>query len=700
MFLRASFCASALLLWSGVAGAIDRIVLEANEIAAPAARIIAPRVELNLSGAAPRALVTAEQLSLAAQPAESMSAVRIECGEVTIREPTFACGAGHVSARGGSLKAIEMSASAMFRSDRAVLEAEGRGLSFAGGQLRVAGSLGAEGWKLRADAERLKIAQLRALAVPWFALPTAYSISGNIAARIEASGKAGAATRVRFDTCTADFDFSNEAGSVVAEKVALRARGTARLAGSRIQIETALDGSSGQALAGPVLLDFAANPLKVSMRGTIAGDTAQLDEIAIEQKDLLAARGTANVQLTGAPFVRRAHADLDKILFPAAYRSFIQIALAATDFGTLEAAGTASGSVDVRNDAIERMSLRIEHVDLVDERTQFFMNDVQGELHWAPDAMGSSPESAAVNLVQVPDSTLAWSKMRAYGLSGGTARLDFRARGTSFALTRESRIPVFDGALRVHSLAARELGSDQAQLDFDADIEPISMALLSKAFGWPELAGELSGRIPGLTYRNGVLAFNGDVTAQVFDGAVTGKNFRLQDPLGPWPRLFADVTARHLDLELVTRTFSIGSISGRLDADLEHLELFNWSPVSFDARLYSTPGDRSAHRISQKAVTNISSIGGDSGGVGSALQSGVLRFFHEFSYDRIGITCRLRNEVCLMSGIEPRGSGYYLVKGHGLPRIDIIGNEGRVDWPLLLSQIVTAMQSGDGPVVR
>jgi len=197
-----------------------------------------------------------------------------------------------------------------------------------------------------------------------------------------------------------------------------------------------------------------------------------------------------------------------------------------------------------------------------------------------------------------------------------------------------------------------------------------------------------------------VLAFNGDVTAQVFDGTITGKNFRLQDPLGPWPRLFADVTARHLDLELVTRTFSIGSITGRLDADLEHLELFNWSPVAFDARLYSTAGDRSAHRISQKAVTSISSIGGGSGGVSRALQSGVLRFFEEFSYDRIGIACRLRNEICQMSGIEPRGDGYYMVKGRGLPRIDIIGNEGHVDLPRLLSQIVTAMQSGDGPIVR
>ena len=171
-----------------------------------------------------------------------------------------------------------------------------------------------------------------------------------------------------------------------------------------------------------------------------------------------------------------------------------------------------------------------------------------------------------------------------------------------------------------------------------------------------------------------------------------------ENPTGPWPRLFADVTARRLDLSLVTSTFAIGSITGRLDADLNGLELFNWSPVAFDARLYSTPGDKSRKVISQKAVTSISNVGGGGGGVTAALQSGVLRFFDDFRYDRIGIACQLRNEVCLMSGIEPAGMGYYLVKGRGLPRIDIIGNQGRVAWPQLLAQIAGGMQTA--PVVR
>jgi hypothetical protein len=45
--------------------------------------------------------------------------------------------------------------------------------------------------------------------------------------------------------------------------------------------------------------------------------------------------------------------------------------------------------------------------------------------------------------------------------------------------------------------------------------------------------------------------------------------------------------------------------------------------------------------------------------------------------------------------VEPAANGYYIVKGRGLPRIDIIGNQGRVNWPQLVSQIVTGLEAQD-----
>ena len=241
---------------------------------------------------------------------------------------------------------------------------------------------------------------------------------------------------------------------------------------------------------------------------------------------------------------------------------------------------------------------------------------------------------------------------------------------------------------------ARGLGSADVTLAFDGRIEAISMPLLSRAFGWPEMAGTLSGRLPGMEFRGGTLSVAGDIAAQVFDGTITVSGLQLRNAFGRFPRFSGNFTARRLDLGQITRTFPIGSITGRLDADVRGLELFGWTPVAFDARLYTSPGDRTRHRISQKAVGNLANLGGGGGGVVAALQSGFLRFFADFGYDRIGLRCQLRNDVCLMDGIARPEGGFYIVKGGGLPRLDVVGTSGRIAWSQLMSQIGAALANG------
>ena len=81
--------------------------------------------------------------------------------------------------------------------------------------------------------------------------------------------------------------------------------------------------------------------------------------------------------------------------------------------------------------------------------------------------------------------------------------------------------------------------------------------------------------------------------------------------------------------------------------------------MSFDAAFATPDDDTSRHRISQNAVDNLARIGGGSG----ALSSTFLRFLDEFSYHRLGLSCRLRNGVCEMGGVESSERGYYIVKG-------------------------------------
>jgi len=223
---------------------------------------------------------------------------------------------------------------------------------------------------------------------------------------------------------------------------------------------------------------------------------------------------------------------------------------------------------------------------------------------------------------------------------------------------------------------------------------------LSLALGWPEFAGKLSGVIPAVRYDDGHLSVGGILLMKVFDGTVTLQNVQLERPFGVIPRLQLDARFTDIDLEAMTGAFSFGRIEGRLEGRIDDLEMESWRPVAFDAAFATPAGDKSRHRISQRAVSNLSSIGGGSGGsVTAALQSGFLRFFDSFRYDRLGLSCRLVNDVCMMGGVAPAPNGYYIVKGRGLPRIDVIASQRRVAWSRLVRQLA-AMTQSSGPVIE
>lgn len=224
------------------------------------------------------------------------------------------------------------------------------------------------------------------------------------------------------------------------------------------------------------------------------------------------------------------------------------------------------------------------------------------------------------------------------------------------------------------------------------------MRALTRALGWPPFPGSVSGSIPRMRYSEGAVTVDGALSARVFDGTVTVEKLRLSEPLGVLPELQANVSLRRLDLAALTSAFSFGNIEGRLDGDISDLRMLGFSPVRFKARLYSSPGDKSRHRISQQAIENISDLGG--AGAGAVLSRGMLRFFESFAYDVIGWSCVLEDEVCRMDGVAPvPGTGYYIVRGKGLPRINVIGFSRRVSWPLLVEKL-REVSAGNMPEIR
>ena len=256
-------------------------------------------------------------------------------------------------------------------------------------------------------------------------------------------------------------------------------------------------------------------------------------------------------------------------------------------------------------------------------------------------------------------------------LADGEARLD------------RLQLPMLDGRLHVDELVATR-HDDGWRGSFAGGIESVSLPKLTAALKLPNMAGGLTARIPRATYAANRLALDGDLVIEAFDGRIVATGLQVLDPLKSTRCFTADVAARELDLGRITQTFSFGSILGRLDIDIAGLELIGWQPVRFDARVRSSPGDY-RRAISRGALQDISALGGAAGAAAVSLSP--ARFFNTFDYERIGFECSLRGQVCAFTGLAPAGEGQIIVAGSGLPRVEVIGYNRRIDWNLLVSRL-------------
>ena len=330
----------------------------------------------------------------------------------------------------------------------------------------------------------------------------------------------------------------------------------------------------------------------------------------------------------------------------------------------------------------------------LDFNQQIAVSNLNGELNW----------NNHKNSAQSPVSHINWDELQLARLPFGTTRLKFVAFGDQLKLLQETDIPLFDGALHINSLKLDRLGEPVSEQDknsgmiirIDGLIKPISLKLISEHFNWPLLDGKLSAVIPETTYSRHLLTVGGAMMMRVFDGSIIFKDLKIEHPLGNNARLFANIDLLNLDLESLTKTFNFGEIEGRMDGKIRNLELYNWSPVAFNASFGTPKNDKSRHRISQRAIDNLSSLGGASG----ILSRSFLSVFETFRYDKIGLSCRLKNNICYMDGVEAEGdNAYYIVKGSGLPRINVMGFQKSVNWEVLINRLKN-IQSANEAVIE
>jgi hypothetical protein len=354
-------------------------------------------------------------------------------------------------------------------------------------------------------------------------------------------------------------------------------------------------------------------------------------------------------------------------------------------FGTVLAEARAAGAVeialDLRAGRIESAELGFEDFSFEDLGRRFALFGARGRIPW------HGGHETRVELALEGGELL--------GIPFGAVRLPLALHGMRGWLDAVA-VPLLDGTLSVHAFSAERLAG-RWRWAFRANLSPVSMERFTQAAGLPLMHGTISAEIPRVSYERSTLRVDGALWFRVFDGTVRAENVEFLEPFGKAPRLRADLEARGLDLELVTRTFAFGRVTGRVDATIAGLELSGGRPVAFDARIASSPGSH-PRRISRRAVNSLTALGGAS--AAAALQATFLRFFDRFGYEKLGLSCRLRNGVCEMGGIEDAPQGYVIVKGGGIPALTVLGYNRSVDWHELVERLKRVLQDNVRMIVE
>lgn len=531
------------------------------------------------------------------------------------------------------------------------------------------------GWSIHLDAADKQAARLAASLPQDGIRPTAGTWRGSLALEGGDAGISNAKLNVVFDALA----FSDAAGLHAGEKIGGGVNLNVLRGNQGWQWQGAADWQSGEVFWQP--LYFARGGHRVSAQGSLLESSLRIDQGSL----LLAGVGAA--QFTGTWDVDKqnlvdAGVRAEGIEVTGLYQTVLKPFLEKSAFGKMQAKGSADVQWRYSDGMTREFDLRLRAAEFIDDEQRFALRGVSAHIPW------SGEESRQAELYFHSGEVLR--------LALGEVRVPLTLNGWSVNAAGFS-IPLLDGRLNLDNFTASRRADDAWQWRFSGGLTPVSMERFSQALKLPRMHGTFSGVIPAVSYVDGTLKVEGALLFKVFDGTVVARELVLYEPFGRTPRLAANLDMRNLDLDLLTRTFSFGSMQGRIDVEATGLELSEWRPVKFDARVSSSSGDY-PKKISQRAVQNISALGG--AGAAAAIQRSFLSFFEQFGYERIGFSCTLRNGVCLMDGIEAAPQGYVIVKGGGVPAINVIGYNRRVSWEDLLERLQRITQKNVTPVIQ
>jgi hypothetical protein len=657
------------ILITPAANALDSMSLNIGTLAGDQWQLQGINIALTDLTQTPQKLaLTIDRLSLP-KPFNDLNLVNIRCTSFTWQNKELLCKQGRAEIH--SKQWQSPSANFSFHVTEKSSTFKLTDLHLAGGIVAVDGEEQGDQWRLQLDAKAVNGKLVQQL---WpqerFKLK-----AGKINVKLNASGSHASVKEFTLTIGLNSLTGQTKDGRFAAETLALKSTLNAQNNNGLWQWQSHFDVNGGALYVEPLYLDTGGQAIILDAQGdwSASNQRIEINAASYRHSKVGALSGSAVVRYKDGVSIEKAELSLNSDNLQGLSAMYLKPFFEQTVLQGVSLAGHLKADLSINEQSLTALSASFDHLDVKDAAGRGEVQGGAGVLNWSNDETFNKP------------SKLAWKRLQVLALPIGPTSLLFLSRADSIRLLKKTQLPFLGGAIAINQFSWQAKKQQEPEVSFEGDLSDISLEQLSLALNWTPLSGVISGHIPRVEYSNKTLSLGGELIVKVFDGEVKVSNLASAGLFTDFPKFHCELQIDNLDLDQLTGKFEFGGITGKLSGYVRQLTMENWRPVSFFAWLGTPENDDSRHRISQKAVKNIANIGG--GGAADLLSRSFLSFFETFGYDKLGLGCYLHDGVCQLMGIEARESGYAIITGGGLPRIDVIGYNPRVDWNVLMERL-------------
>jgi hypothetical protein len=659
-----------LVLESFTATALDDVALNLGTVDSGGWKLQGIRLALTGIANDPQKLtLTIDKLSLPL-PFDDLNLLNVHCSSFTWQNKELLCMQGRATMR--SKRWHSPAANFSFHIGEQHSSLKLTGLQLADGRISIAAEERGNQWRIELNAKAVNAAVIQKL----LPIPALFEVKdGRIDVKLNASGSHALIENFTLNTGLQGFTGQNKDGRFAAEALSLNTKLEAQNEKGLWQWKSLAQIIDGALYIDPLYLEAKGQSITLDAQGNWSGNKkrAIITYANYQHAPALELSGSGIADYDKGIKLETADLSLHSEDLQELSALYLKPYFESTALADLTIAGTVNADLSIVQNSLTALTATVNKFAVKDAKGRINLEEGAGTVNWSNDETFNQP------------SDFSWRQFQLYALPIGPSRLLFLSRANSFNLLGKTRLPFLGGFIAINQFGWEANKQQEPDIYFAGSLNDVSLEQWSKALDWTPLSGTISGNIPRIDYSNKTLSLGGELIIKVFDGDIKITKLASSGLFTDFPKFYSDLEINNLDLNQLTSKFKFGGITGRLSGFVRQLYMENWNPVTFYAWLGTPDGDDSPHRISQKAVKNIASIGG--GGASDILSKSFLSFFETFGYDKLGLGCYLHNGICQLMGVKAMDQGYAIITGGGLPRIDVIGYNPRLDWNVLMERL-------------